>query len=124
MRILAASAATALLLIAGWYVPHRVVGDGIDHFADDPAKQVVAQGAYNGAWMLQDNPVLRGLTPAVRVTEVKRVPGHCSAGDPGSNEPNADYQARVQLYTFFAIPAGVVYATCGGWHWSRIPPSA
>lgn len=124
MRILVASAATALLLFVGWYVPRRVVSNGIDRFAGDRAAHLVAQEAYYGAWMLRDNLVLRGLTPAVRVVEVKLVPGHCPAGDPGSDEPYADYQARVQFYTLFAIPAGVVYITCGGRHWSRIPPRA
>ena len=119
-----AAAIVFLLLLIGWLVPRLLIRDGVDLFTSDPVAHLVAQEALSGAWQLQDNPLARLLTPAARVVQVWRDPGHCPLSEPGGKERYAAWRARVRLYTFFALPAGTIHVTCGGWHWSRFPPAA
>lgn len=112
------------LLLVGWSIPRFLIRDGVDRFAGDPVTHAVAEGALSGAWQLQDSPFARLVTPAARVVEVWRDPGHCPGSEPGGREAHAGYRASVRLYTFFGLPAGTIHVTCGGWHWSRFPPAA
>lgn len=117
-----AAAVVLLLLLTGWLVPRLLIRDGVDQFTSDPAAHLMAQEALVGARQFQDNPIARLLTPASRVVEVRQAPGHCSPSEPGGKEQYAAWRARVAFYTFFALPAGSIHVTCGGWHLSRYSP--
>lgn len=106
-----------LTVAAAFLIPRLLIPDGVDRFRDDRATYVVVAEAYEAAWLLNDNPVVRLLLPAARVTEVKYEPGSCPVGEPGSDSPYAQYKARVRFYTFFAIPGPSIVVTCGGWRW-------
>lgn len=121
MRTLIGGTGLFFLLLIGWFLPRWLVNDGTARYRNDAAMHSVAQRAYADAWMHNDNPIGRLLTPAARVVSVTQVPSHCPWG-PGSDQPYADYQAQVRFYTVFAIPAGTLYGTCGGWRWARFPP--
>ena len=102
------------LAMLGHFATKAVVNDGVEDF-DVPEVQEFAQDAVTGAWFLIDNPIQRIYIPAVRVTAVERIPGHCS--DPTiPRGPRRDYRAEVRTYTLFAIPAGRLEVTCGGRH--------
>ena len=112
------------LAFAGWLggwalAPFWAISDGIERFdrEADPAYAFVAQQAYHDAWMHNDNPIARIALPAVRVRRVWRDPGHCPGGQPGAQEPYADWRAEVRFYTYFGIPGPLLRVTCGGWAW-------
>lgn len=114
----------AALLAIGLALPRFVISDGLRRFHDQPDRRVVAARAYEGAWLLNSHPVARLLLPVARVEEVRFEPGSCPAGEPGSDEPGAQFTARVRFYTLFALPGPSVRARCGGWSWawSTAPP--
>lgn len=107
-----------LVLLVGFSLPRVLIHDGVKGFRGDPLAVVVAERAYNAAWMLNDNPLARVLLPAARVQNVEVVPGSCPSGWPGYGEPDADYTTHVRFYTLFAIPGPTVSVSCGGRRWS------
>src|SRR5687768_11679410 len=112
MRIKRPAMWLIVVLIGGaWFLaPLWLVSSGIDEFRrnPDPAIGAVAVAAHQAAWIHNDNPIGRLLTPAAKVKRVWRDAGHCPPSDPGGREPFADYRAEVQFYTYFGIPAGTL----------------
>ena len=100
-------------LVAGWWLPSALIGDGVERFAD-PEHRAVAEEAVDvvGAVCLS-NPASRVLARALRVSKVETVPGSCTVG-PAPVDGTADMQATVRAYGPFGIPIRSVTATCGG----------
>ncbi|HEX8317740.1 hypothetical protein [Longimicrobium sp.] len=100
-------------LVAGWWLPGALIGNGVERFAD-PAHRVVAGEAVDivGAVCL-GNPASRVFARALRVYKVETASGSCTVG-PAPADGTADMQATVRAYGPFGIPIRSVTATCGG----------
>jgi hypothetical protein len=100
-------------LVAGWWLPGALIGDGVERFAD-PVHRAVAGEAVDvvGAVCLS-NPASRVLARAIRVSKVETVSGSCTVG-PAPADATADMRAIVRAYGPFGIPIRSVTATCGG----------
>jgi len=135
--------ATAVAILGITITTWRI-DDGLDRFRQDPLAHTVARDAYLMAQVHRDNIFQRLLAPFARVVSVTRRAGHCLAPAsrvtqtplPAGSGPPAlaripgrpaeaalrEYTAQVRFYTFFAIPAGEVYLSCGGHDASSIKP--
>jgi hypothetical protein len=112
-----ASTAVLVGLLVGYLVPRHLVPNGVSQYPAGTVERQVAEdarflGATVGRRALVPRPLFPVL-PVVRVDGVRREPGSCTEYPPGSVR-NADYTARVTVYTLFAIPASRVRVTCGG----------
>lgn len=104
-----------LLLVAGWTVPGWLLSDGLDRHSDP-----VARGAAIDALDLADitclaNPVTPLFTTAVRVVEVRSVPGSCTSG-PNPGGARGDHMVKIRAHGPFGVPLRTLTATCGGAH--------
>ena len=111
--ILLIAALGAAALVAPLMIP-----DGVEQRAPGSVERDVASRAFQGAWMLNDNPIGRVFLPGMRVSRVWQEPGHCGPTEIVPDARTRDYRAEVRLYSLFAIPGPVVQVRCGGANYS------
>jgi hypothetical protein len=62
-----------------------------------------------------ENPASGLLTTAVRVADVRSVPGSCTVG-PNPGGAAGDHLVEIRVHGPFGIPLRTLTATCGGAH--------
>lgn len=109
------AAAAATLIALGWWLPGVLIGDGVDRLRD-PARRAAAGDAIDlAASTCLENPAARLLVRAVRVSQVRRVPGSCTVG-PAPEGADPDLRVVLRAYGPFGVPIRTITATCGGNH--------
>lgn len=107
------AAAAVLLLAAGWFLPPRLLSDGVDRYPAPVEREVAAQALELARITCLEHPASRLLVRQVRVSAVREVPGSCTMGpDPGG--PTGALVATVRAHGPFGVPLGTMRATCGG----------
>ena len=92
--------------------PDALVADGLDDFEADREVWVAGEAYERSADML-DHVFDRIWVRARRVESVELAPGHCPDQAMDGRESIQQYRAEVQLYGWFALPAGTLYMECG-----------
>jgi len=114
-RRLPITAAVILVLAAGWLVPRWALSDGVDRYRDPVARGAALDALDLASTTCLENPVSGLLTTAVRVSEVRAVPGSCTVG-PNPGGAAGDHLVRMRVHGPFGIPLRTFTATCGGAH--------
>ena len=112
-RALVTAAALPVLLAAGYLLPRHLISDGVNgHPA--PLARIVASEALDLAHVTcLEHPATRLLVTAVRVADVREVPGSCILGL-SRDSATAEFVAIVRAHGPFGIPMRSMRATCGG----------
>jgi hypothetical protein len=107
--------AAVLLLAAGWLVPRWTLSDGVDRYSD-PVARVAAMDALDlASTTCLASPGTGLFTTAVRVADVRPVPGSCTVGpNPGGAAGN--YVVKLRVHGPFGVPLRTLTGTCGGAH--------
>lgn len=107
------AAAAVLLLAAGWFLPPRLLSDGVGRYTAPVEREVAGEALELARITCLEHPASRLLVRQVRVSEVREVPGSCTMGpDPGG--PTAEFVATVRAHGPFGVPLRSMLATCGG----------
>ncbi|HEX2253216.1 MAG TPA: hypothetical protein VHQ65_08110 [Thermoanaerobaculia bacterium] len=117
MRILLALIALVVLLcfllVVGWAVTATTMDSGVQRYPAGSPEHAVAEASWRLAVTAGRRAVapraFSFLLPQVRITEVRRDPGHCT-----ENLPHQDWRALARVYTVFRIPVRTLDVQCGG----------
>ncbi|HEX8361244.1 MAG TPA: hypothetical protein VF613_14110 [Longimicrobium sp.] len=115
MRRWVVPCAAVLLLASGWLVPRWTLSDGVDRYSDPVARGAAIDALDLASTTCLATPGSGLIATAVRVSEVRSVPGSCTIGpDPGGAA--GDYVVKIRVHGPFAVPVRTFTATCGGAH--------
>lgn len=112
-RVLLTAAALAVLLAAGWYLPRHLITDGVDRHAAPLERTVAAEALDLAHITCLEHPATRLFVTAVRVADVRPVPGSCELGM-SRDSATEDFVAIVRTHGPFGMPMRSMRATCGG----------
>ena len=112
-RALLTTAALALLLAAGYLLPRHLLSDGIDRHAAPLARAVASEALHLAHVTCLEHPATRLFVTAVRVGDVREVPGSCVLGL-SRDSTTAEFVAIIRTHGPFGVPMRSMRATCGG----------